>query len=59
MSEMTVALAIEAARLLGLTLAPEHLEGVAANLDLLGQHAARVLAEPLPHRIEPAPVFRP
>ena len=51
--------AVQAARVLGLALDPDHLDGVAAHLALLSQHAARVLALKLPDGTEPAPVFRP
>ncbi|WP_419728807.1 DUF4089 domain-containing protein [Lichenicola sp.] len=52
-------LAVQAARVLGLALDPDHLDGVAAHLALLRQHVARVMAVPLPPDIESAPVFRP
>ncbi len=52
-------LAEQAALFLGLPLDPAHLDGVAANLLLLGQHAARVMAQALPPDAEPAPVFTP
>ena len=47
------------ARVLGLTLSPEQLDQVAANLELLSRHASVVLAVALPPEIEPAPVFVP
>lgn len=49
--------AIQVARFLGIPLDPAHLDGVAANLELLESHASRVMALRLPHDIEPAPVF--
>lgn len=49
--------AIQAARFLGISLDPAHLDGIAANLALLESHAARVMALVLPYDIEPAPVF--
>ena len=52
-------LAKQAAGFLGLPLDPAHLDGVAANLLLLGQHAALVMAHPVPPDTEPAPVFTP
>lgn len=52
-------LAEQAARFLGLRLAPGHLDGVAANLALLERHAALLMALALPPDTEPAPVFLP
>lgn len=49
----------QAARFLGIVVAPEHLDGVAASLQLLARHAALVMAVTLPHTTEPAPVFVP
>ena len=49
----------EAARLIGLPLAPEHLPGVARNLALAAAQAALLGAAPLSAEDEPAPVFRP
>lgn len=45
------------AALVGLTIAPAHLPGVASNLTTLLQQAALVMAVPLPAELEPAPVF--
>ncbi len=50
---------MQAACFLGLPLDPAHLDGIAANLLLLGQHAARVMAQALPPDTGPAPVFTP
>lgn len=50
-------LAAQAARFLGLSLDTAHLDGIAASLELLESHAARVMAMVLPHDVEPAPVF--
>ena len=52
-------LAEQAARFLGLVVDPDHLDAVAANLAVLAQHAARVMALKLPDAPEPAPVFLP
>ncbi len=54
-----MAAVLAAAAWLDLAIDPRLLEGVAANLDLLRQHAARVLEFPLDDRAEAAPVFRP
>lgn len=48
-----------AAAFLDLPLDPAHLDGIAANLDLLHRHVARVMALELPAGTEPAPVFTP
>lgn len=53
------AYARQAAALIGLPLAPEHLPGVARNLALAAQMAAIVEALPLGVADEPAPVFNP
>jgi len=50
--------ALHAAHALGLTLDPDHLDGVVANLRLLQSHAERILAIPLTPETEPAPIFR-
>ena len=54
-TEDELAAALSAARLVGLTIAPEDLAAVTAHLSLLLGFAA-VVADPLS---EPAPVFRP
>jgi hypothetical protein len=59
MTDAYRAQAEQAAAFLGLALDPAHLDGVAANLDLLARHAARVMSLPLAHDTEPAPVFTP
>ena len=53
------AFALSAAALLELRIDPALLDGVAANLALLAEHAARVMAFPLPPEAEAAPVFDP
>ena len=45
--------------LIDLPLDPAWLDGIAASLELLADHAARVMATPLPSAVEPAPVFIP
>ncbi|MBU8543789.1 MULTISPECIES: DUF4089 domain-containing protein [Roseomonadaceae] len=47
----------ETARLIGLEIAPAHLPGVVANLQLAAQMAALVQGWPLDITDEPAPVF--
>ncbi len=53
------ALALSAAALLELRIDAALLDGVAANLALLAEHAARVMACPLPPDAEAAAVFDP
>lgn len=50
-------LAIEAAGWLGMAIEPTLVDGVAASLELLRQHAARVMAFELPADEEAAPVY--
>ncbi len=57
MDDKTRRLAIESAAWLGVVIEPSLLEGVAASLELLRQHAARVMAFELPPDEEAAPVF--
>jgi hypothetical protein len=51
------AYARQAAALVGLTLDPAHLPGVAMNIALAARMAALVEARPLAKADEPAPVF--
>ncbi len=57
MSEESRRFALEAAAMLGVRIEPSLLDGVAANLDLLRSHAARVMAFGLAPDVEIAPVF--
>ncbi len=59
MSPAFLAQAEQGADLLGLTLSPDQLAGVAVQLGLLSRHVAVVLALELPPAAEPAPVFVP
>lgn len=49
----------EAAKRLGLPIAPEHRPGVIQFTGILLGHAALVMEFALPDEVEPAPVFRP
>lgn len=46
------------AELLSVPIAPEHLEGVATALAMLGTQVALLASPPLPAEVEPAAVFR-
>lgn len=49
----------EAAKRVGLPIAPEHRPGVIQVTSLLLAQGALVMEFPLPDDVEPAPVFRP
>lgn len=51
--------ALAAAALIGVSIRPEHLGGVAAQFRTLRDRAELVMSFPLPGDIEPAPVFQP
>ncbi|WP_428375315.1 DUF4089 domain-containing protein [Lichenicoccus sp.] len=57
MDDDTRRLATEAAAWLGIVIEPSLLGGVAASLELLRRHAARVMEFELPPGEEAAPVF--
>ena len=46
------------ASLAGIEIAPEHMPGVIANLELLAQQAALLFEGDVTAAVEPAPVFR-
>ena len=50
---------IQAAALLNLPIAPEHLSDVAANLARLAATAGLLADFPCPAELQPAPVFEP
>jgi hypothetical protein len=47
------------ARMAGLDIDPDHLPGVARNLDILLDQAAQLFDPPIDPLVEPAPVYHP